>query len=127
MIVAGYDRTDGSSHALAYAAGLAERTGARLVVVSAAASGMALGCPPVERDCADTIAAEVREVIGVPACTCAVIVENGDPRAVIRRAAEDVQADIVVVGRPRHPRWHLFGSVPAQLHREATHPVLVVP
>jgi nucleotide-binding universal stress UspA family protein len=128
VILAGYDFSDASSHALVYAAGLAERTGARLVVVSAHQPTIAaVDYPPPALAGAEHVAVEVRELLGRTRDQCGVLVECGDPATVIQRTATAIHADVVVVGRPRHPWLHLLGSVPARLMRHATQPVLVVP
>lgn len=128
VIVAGYDFSDASKHALVYAAGLAERTGARLVVISAHQPTFAtIGFSPPTPDSAEHVTADMREVLGRTPCQCGVLVEYGDPAVVIQRTATAINADVVVVGRTRHPWLHLLGSVPARLMRHATQPVLVVP
>ena len=128
VILAGYDFSDASSHALVYAAGLAERTGGRLFVVSAHQPTItAIEYPPLTPAGAEHVAVKVRELLGRTPGQCGVLVECGDPATVIQRTATAISADVVVVGRPRHPWLHLLGSVPARLMRHATQPVLVVP
>jgi nucleotide-binding universal stress UspA family protein len=125
VVLAGYDRTDGSSNALSYAAGLAARVGARLVVLNVSES-LALDCSTGVRACVDDVADEVRQVV---ACGegCEVTVDAGDPAGVIRRVASELHADVIVVGQSRH-RWaHLLGSVPGRLAHRAEQPVLIVP
>jgi nucleotide-binding universal stress UspA family protein len=126
LVLVGYDRTDAGKHALSYAAGLAERTGARLVVLTVNES-LALDCATGARACVEDIASEVQQV--VPGCGdgCEVAVEVGDPAGAIQRVAGDLQADLIVVGQSRHRWTRPFGSVPARLAHHADHPVLIVP
>lgn len=126
VVLAGYDRTDGSSHALSYAAGLAARTGARLVVVNVN-DPLALDCVTGVRACADEIAQEVRQVVASCGDGCEVTVDVGDAASVIQRIASELQADLIVVGQPRHRWMHPLGSVPARLAHHSEHPVLIVP
>lgn len=126
VVLVGYDRTDLGNHALSYAAGLAERTGARLVVLNVNES-LALDCANGARACVEDIAGEVQQV--VPGCGdgCEVAVDVGDPAGAIQRVASELQADLIVVGQSRHRWTHPFGSVPARLAHHADHPVLIVP
>jgi nucleotide-binding universal stress UspA family protein len=126
VVLAGYDRTDGSSNALSYAAGLAARTGARLVVVNVNDS-LALDCVTGVRTCVDEIAHEVRQVVASCGDDCEITVDVGDPAGVIQRIAGELQADVIVVGQSRHRWMHPLGSVPARLAHHSEHPVLIVP
>lgn len=128
VILVGYDRgEDGSSaNALSYAAGMAARSGARLVVLAVDVS-LELACPPRQQDCWHQVVGEVRRIVGDCADACDVAVGTGDAAAVIARVADEVQADVIVVGRCTHPWLHPLGSVPGRLVRRARQPVLVVP
>lgn len=126
VVLVGYDRTDGSSHALSYAAGLALRTGARLVVLNVDES-LALDCANGLGACIDDVVGEVQEVVADCGSGCQVVVDVGDPAGVIQRMAGELQADLIVVGQSRHRWMHPFGSVPARLAHHAEHPVLIVP
>ena len=125
LVLAGYDRSDGSCNALAYAAGLAARVGARLVVLNVNES-LALDCATEVRACVADIADEVQPALA----GCGgyeVTVDVGDPATVIQRVASELHADVIVVGQSRH-RWvHPFGSVPGRLAHHAEQPVVIVP
>jgi|SRR4051794_4267751 nucleotide-binding universal stress UspA family protein len=132
IVVAGYDRTDGSSHALAYAAGLAARAGARLVVLNVdepLALDYATGLLPYVEETAgvDDIAGEVQQLVAACGGKCEVAVAVGDPASVIERIASELHADLIVVGQSRHRWMHPLGSVPGRLAHHAVHPVLIVP
>jgi nucleotide-binding universal stress UspA family protein len=126
VVLAGYDRTDGSSHALAYAAGLATRVGARLVVLNVNES-LALDCATGVRPCLDEIAGEVQQVVAACGGNCEVSIDVGDPAGALERLASELHADLIIVGQSRHPWLHPLGSVPARLAHHAQHPVLIVP
>jgi nucleotide-binding universal stress UspA family protein len=124
VIVAAFDGTDGACNALAYAGGLAERAGAQLVVIFVD-SCVRLDVPRPDND--SWIHEAVSAVLGRPRYSVEVVASLGDPASVIRSCAVSRQADIVVVGQPRHPRRHVLGSVPGQLTRRPACPVVVVP
>lgn len=125
-MLACYDRTEGSGNALSYAAGIAERTGAHLVVLSVDES-MELDCPADGEACRERVASEVGRVVEHCTGRCDVAIESGDPVDAIERLAGDLQADLIVLGRARHPWLHPRGSVPARLSRRTHQPVLIVP
>lgn len=127
VIVAAFGRSEGSGRALTYAAGLAARTGARLVVINVDDSAAALDYPAGQQDRVEDVAGEVRDLLDDALCRCEVVVEKGEPAAALRRIAGDLQADLLVVGQARHPYKHIFGSVSARLARSANQPVLIVP
>lgn len=126
VVLAGYDRTEGSSNALSYAAGLAARVGARLVVLNVDES-LALDCATGVRTCVDDVTDEVRQVVHGCSVGCEVTVGVGDPAGVIQRIAGELHADVIVVGQSRHRWTHLLGSVPGRLAHHAEQPVLIVP
>jgi nucleotide-binding universal stress UspA family protein len=126
VVLAGYDRSDASSHALSYAAGLAARAGARLVVLNVNES-QALDCATGLRACVQDVAEEVSQVMAGCPTGCEVTIDIGDPASVIQRVASELHADLIVVGQSRHRWMHPFGSVPARLAQHSEQPVLVVP
>lgn len=126
VVVAGFDGSGGGANALAYAAGLAERARATLVVVWVDPLASPDGMPP-PRTGIDLVAAEIEAAIGGSRCRVEIVVCGGDPATVIEDTAASVRADVVVVGRARRRLAHPLGSVPARLVRRANRPVLVVP
>lgn len=126
VVLAGYDGNDAGSHALSYAAGLAARVGARLVVLNVNES-LALDCVTGLRACVQDVAEEVSQVITGCPTGCEVTIDIGDPASVIQRVASEVHADLIVVGQSRHRWTHPFGSVPTRLAQHAEQPVLIVP
>ena len=126
VLLACFDRTDGSGNALAYAAGLAARTAARLVVLTVE-EGSAPDCPPGVPACLEEVADEVSRLVGHCSGQCEVAVEAGDPAGVIQRVATDLHADMIIVGQCRGAWTHPLGSVPGRLARHADQPVLIVP
>lgn len=119
-------------HAAAYAAGLAQRQGARLVAVwvrpsIAVAETFAETIEEIEHD-RDDAAARVRATIEETAARFGVAsasleVREGDPFEELCAVAEEVQADEIVVGASTHR----IGSLAAHLIRACHWPVTVVP
>ncbi|WP_051385633.1 universal stress protein [Actinokineospora inagensis] len=129
VIVVGVDGTQPSLNAFAWAAGLARREHARLLLVyveqlnnPAYWSGVSVSGV---REAAEAYADELRldatrylDPIGVP---WEVVHMTGDAARGLEAAAEQAGADCIVVGRSRH------GKVPRALITDAARPVVVVP
>lgn len=126
LVLTAFDGSTGGTNALAYACGLAERTAAHLVVLYVE-SGAGLGYTAADPAPLEWASHEVTEAIGAARCSVEIMVGTGDPAAVIGETARRLHADAVVVGRSRHPCLHPLGSVPGQVVRRATCPVLVIP
>lgn len=133
-VVLGYDGSPPSVHAAAWAAGLARRERATLIVVyvevlSSPAYWTAMGSAAAS-EASDEFAKELAEQAGPLLDERGVRWEmlqgQGDPAAVLESIAEERRADCIVVGRARH-RNGLLGSVPKSLLARATRPVVVVP
>jgi nucleotide-binding universal stress UspA family protein len=132
VIMVGVDGTDAAQRAAAYAGGLARRQRAHLVVVFVAApatwsSVVAPGLLAAREDTLRELAAEMRqqvragaEELGLPVTF---LCRRGEPAAQLARAADEVRADLVVVGAPRR----LTGSTATRLVRTGHWPVVVVP
>jgi nucleotide-binding universal stress UspA family protein len=135
VVVVGVDGSPTSLRAGAYAAGLACRQHARLVVVHVLTvpvlASLAAAQPwPVEETLAD-VAEEVRREVtagGTQAGVCAeFVVARGEPFAELCRVATELRADTVVVGASAWPGRRLTGSLAVRLVRCGRWPVTVVP
>ncbi|MET7397414.1 universal stress protein [Dactylosporangium sp. NPDC005572] len=135
VIVVGVDGSDTSMRAGAYAAGLARRQRARLVVVyvtgvPAASRLVAEAAGAVEQAAAEATEDMRRQVeqgalhAGVNAEFIAV---RGDPYQEIVRVAGELRADAVVVGSSRHFGHRFVGSLAVRLVKAGRWPVTVVP
>ncbi|MER7007062.1 universal stress protein [Dactylosporangium sp. NPDC000555] len=135
VIVVGVDGSDTSMRAGAYAAGLARRQRARLVVVyvtgaPAASRLVAEAAGAVEQAINESIEDLRREVeegalqIGLSADFIAV---RGDPYAELVRVATDLRADAVVVGSSSRFGHRFVGSLAVRLVKSGRWPVTVVP
>jgi nucleotide-binding universal stress UspA family protein len=137
-ILVGVDDSDASLNALAYAVGSARRSGSRLFVVwvqsapvgPVAIAGVAFNAVlPVGADAqADgwlrSRLAAVHELLPVPP---RVVIRVGDPAQELRRLAQELRADQVVVGASRS-RWHrMVGGIGQRLCSRISAPVTVVP
>jgi nucleotide-binding universal stress UspA family protein len=136
VVLVGVDGTRTSLRAAAYAAGLARRQRAALVVVFVSSPAPYAGMVPgvvadtVQRT-HDELAAELREEcrrgaeeLGLPVTF---LCRRGDPHAELCKAADEHRADLVVVGSSEQAGHKLIGSVATRLVRTGRWPVLVVP
>ncbi|MFB9234282.1 universal stress protein [Plantactinospora siamensis] len=136
VVLVGVDGSRTSLRAAAYAAGLARRQRSRLVVVFvAASSGLgALALGPVASAIQETheeLTAELRreckrgaDELGLP---ITFLSRRGDPYLEIRAAADELRADLVVVGTSEQAGHRLIGSIANRLVKCGRWPVIVVP
>jgi len=92
-----------SEHALGWAAALADEYGAKLTLVHATPSVESRPAKYIDAEMHQSLVAGAREEIvklqakvGTSAEVC---IEGGDPATVVRNAAEQYEADILVIGR----------------------------
>jgi nucleotide-binding universal stress UspA family protein len=138
VVLTGVDGSRTSLRAGAYAAGMARRQGARLVVVYVRSGFAAIPFAGLVPDAAASVDAAGREVgeelarlirdnadrIGVKV---KFVVTEGDPFAAITRVAEQVGAELIVVGASESAGHRLVGSLAVRLVRSGRWPVTVVP
>jgi nucleotide-binding universal stress UspA family protein len=137
-ILVGVDDTVTATRAFAYAAGLARRQHARLIVVYVeSVSGPVVAAPGgaslmvAEHAAHEEIAASLRErteqvseELGV---TVTFIARVGDPFSEIKHVANETRADAIVVGASAQAGHRLVGSLAVRLVRQGKWPVTVVP
>jgi nucleotide-binding universal stress UspA family protein len=136
-ILAGYDGSASSRHALAYAAGMARRLDGYLIVAHvsvaqiAAAGGYSLvplaGGGVARDDRLDWLLAELADAADVAGLRVEVLERDGDPARELANVAAQTNADAIVIGAPEHLMHRFGGSVPAWLVRHASCPVVIVP
>ncbi|HET9851860.1 MAG TPA: universal stress protein [Candidatus Limnocylindrales bacterium] len=128
--------TDGSAtaaEAVAQAAEIARRFGARLVLLSAFNdSDTSSAEEDIELQWAANTSARVRSILerleaelGQSGIDCEVRADEGDPAEVLVRLAEVCSADLLVIGNKGMKR-RLLGSVPNTVTHKADCSVLVV-
>jgi nucleotide-binding universal stress UspA family protein len=137
-ILVGLDDSITSLRAASYAAGLARRQGASVTIVyvaplvslGAATPGGA-DLAAVQRQATRQIAADMRrraaEVSRELGISITFIAAEGDPYTELRRIADEIRADAVVVGASAHAGHRLIGSLAVRLVRAGRWPVTVVP
>ena len=134
-VIAGYDGSESSRNALAYAAGVSQRLGRPLLVVYVCSSGVycepltgqVVGVPRDAEALERWLLAELDQVTGHAEVDVHVRTRRGSPARELAAAAEEFSADALVIGAPKHI-WHRFaGSVSGWLARHARCPVIVVP
>ena len=134
-VVAGYDGSPASRNALAYATGLSRRLARPLVVIYVCPPGVY--CEPLTgqvigaaRDQAETerwLLSELDDACDSSDIEVRVITRRGSPARELAAAADEHNADALVIGAPGS-RWHqVAGSVAGWLARHAHCPVIVVP
>ncbi|MEV6812404.1 universal stress protein [Micromonospora sp. NPDC051296] len=136
VVLVGVDGSRTSLRAAAYAAGLARRQGAGLVVVfvsspaayAAMISGVVAGAVQQTHDeLAEDLRQECRrgaDELGVPVTF---LCRRGDAYTELCAAAAETRADLVVVGTSEQAGHRLVGSVATRLVRTGRWPVVVVP
>ncbi|AEM83481.1 universal stress protein [Streptomyces violaceusniger] len=136
VIVAGLDGSESSWRATAYAAGLARRQKALLVVVyiqPVLAAGAALGASVADTtgEVAEELMTEIREATerlrGVFDVRWEFHTFRGDPYNGLAQAADELKADAVVVGASEQAGHRFIGSVAVRLVKAGRWPVTVVP
>ncbi|MEV5505239.1 MULTISPECIES: universal stress protein [Streptomyces] len=134
-VVVGFDGSMSSERALAYAIGMARRSGSGLIIVHVAnrlPTTVWAGCePPVFVDVPD----HRTEVLGLE-LACAdhlsevpwILVERGgDICHELEEVGREYAADAIVVGTTHGIVGRIFGSVAGRLARRAQRPVVVIP
>jgi nucleotide-binding universal stress UspA family protein len=134
-VIAGYDGSESSRNALAYAAGVSQRLGRPLLVVYVCSSGVycepltgqVVGVPRDAEALERWLLAELDQVTGHAEIDVHVRTRRGSPARELAAAAEEFNADALVIGAPKHI-WHrVAGGVSGWLARHARCPVIVVP
>ncbi|MEV7418229.1 universal stress protein [Streptomyces sp. NPDC089919] len=134
-VVVGFDGSTSSERALAYAIGMAKRSGSGLIIVHVAnrlPTTVWAGCePPVFVDVPD----HRTEVLGLE-LACAdylaevpwILVERGgDICHELEEVGREYSADAIVVGSTHGIVGRIFGSVAGRLAKRAQRPVVVIP
>lgn len=140
LIVAGVDGSEQSNRAAGVAAGLARIRGATLVIVTVVRPPEGwwgiVGSPPTAEALGDSLSDAQRDVLD--ATVAALDLEGvdyrtreeiGDAAVQLVAVCEELDADLLVVGRRGSGllRRMVVGSVANHLIHESTSPVLVVP
>jgi nucleotide-binding universal stress UspA family protein len=139
VILVGLDGSTTSLRASAYAAGLARRQGARVVAVyigslpqmSAVAPGADAALAVARSEAFEQSADELRQLTQEQATergiTISFVAGRGDPFTELRKIADEVRADAIVVGASAKAGHRLVGSLAVRLVRAGKWPVTVVP
>jgi len=135
-IAVGTDGSETAAQAVATAAEIARRYGARVTLLSAFSEpGAAWTAPRTRRSGASApppacarlreVLARAREDLTAQGIDCGVLVDEGDPADVLVRLAEECDADLLVIGN-RGMQRRVLGSVPNTVSHRAPCSVMVV-
>ena len=136
MIVVGLDGSRTSWRAASYANGLARRQRSRVMVVYVASPGPVAtmtgdGAWAAVMEAHEEVGADLREEVERLAMERGIdtefLVVRGDPFTELRRVAEEVRADALVVGASERAGHRFVGSLAGRLVKAALWPVTVVP
>ena len=137
MIVVGLDGSRTSWRAASYANGLARRQRSRVTVVYVASPGSLVTMTgdgawmAVMAEAREEVGAGLREEVERLATERGIdtefLVVHGDPFTELRRVAQEVRADAVVVGASERAGHRFVGSLAGRLVKDARWPVTVVP
>jgi nucleotide-binding universal stress UspA family protein len=135
VILVGVDGSRSSMRAGAYAAGLARRQGSQFVVLFVAHGAAAAGVfveagaalVDAQRQIGDELRRQAREGGEYHGLTVQFVTALGDPFAELVRVADQVRAEVVVVGASESAGHRVIGSIAVRLVRSARWPVIVVP
>lgn len=137
-ILVGVDESVTAARAGAYAVGLARRQRARVIVVYVLPGAYVVAPNPAsvslvaaELEAHEAIAAELRarfdETAKELGISVTFVAARGDAYSEIRRIADEVRADAIVVGASAKAGHRLVGSLAVRLVRAGKWPVTVVP
>ena len=139
VILVGVDDSVTAMRAGAYAAGLARRQGARLICVYVerpsamygAAAGAGAGAIAAQEQALEETAANLRRQVEEGAKLLSMpitfVVAHGDPYTELKRVADEVRADAVIVGASTQAGHRWIGSLAVRLVKAGRWPVTVVP
>ncbi|MCM6772093.1 universal stress protein [Nocardia sp. CDC159] len=136
VIMVGVDGSDSSWRAAAYAAGLARRQNALLTIVyvqpyMAMAGAYGADVQGVTQEVAEDLAREIHDhaerVKDVFQGRWKFLTRRGDAFTGLAEAADELKADMVVVGASEKTGHRLIGSVAVRLVKAGRWPVTVVP
>jgi nucleotide-binding universal stress UspA family protein len=131
LLVVGFDGSDPSRNALAYAAGLARRDAAALLVVFVESLNSStlwfFAGSPIVPDSATDLTEDLRDELRGAGVPWQFVSVRGDTARELETLASAHRADAIVVGRSR-PSWRsLTRSVAVGLAKRARRTVLIVP
>jgi nucleotide-binding universal stress UspA family protein len=132
-ILVGVDGSPTSLRAGAYAAGLARRQGAQLVVLfvrvlsAAATPEVVVANRAAQQATLDELRETMRQQAPRLGISSTLYEREGNPYVELTKLADELRVDAVVVGASTRAGHRLIGSLATRLVRDARWPVTVVP
>jgi nucleotide-binding universal stress UspA family protein len=134
-VLVGIDGSDTSMRAGAYAAGMARREGAQLIVVYVMTAVPAIASVPestaalitTQREFCEQLRAAIDEAADRVGIDVELLLRTGNPYRELVRVAGERRVDAVVVGASSQAGHRIVGSLAGRLVRDAAWPITVVP
>lgn len=135
IVLVGLDGSRTSWRAVSYAAGVARRSHSTLIVVHVQTASGLTGLTPqaaalnaeAESQLSGELRSEVLAAAGQVGLEVVFEVRQGEPEHALEAAADQHQADVVVVGSSESRGHRLVGSTAVRLVRAGKWPVTVIP
>jgi nucleotide-binding universal stress UspA family protein len=129
-VLVGIDGTESSDHAMHFAIGLAARECARVSACFVSHPFIVTypgGLVPIDFEAyATALDDKFTDALELAGACGGFYHREGDAVVELKRLADEQLADIIAVGRSRHPHLHV-SSVPRRLLDTSSHAVLIVP
>jgi nucleotide-binding universal stress UspA family protein len=135
VVIAGFDGSQASEHALVYAAGVSRRIHGSLLVVYVAPNPLVLGSEWFGdqlssawlADDGARVRTHAEDTLHGTTLRWHFVLAQGEPATVLKQLVHEHRGDMLIVGQSRSSARLVLGSVPGRLARHSSCPITVVP